>query len=29
MTDNEIVYILNRDFPNIYNQILEYYEEIE
>ena len=29
MTDKEIIYILDRDFPHIYNQILDYYEDLE
>jgi len=26
--DNEIVYVLQRDFPKVYEQILEYLDEL-
>ena len=26
--DNEIVYVLKRDFPQVYEQILEYLDDI-
>ena len=27
--DNEIVYVLQRDFPKVYEQILEYLDELQ